>query len=405
MTVMEIAKLAGVSVATVSRVINNSDLVRPATAAQVHRAVEKVGANQSLIRRGSRQGAGGRRAKHCSIAIVTVAQSHAAWFALPVMAAVIAGITREAKDHALTVQIEDAWTAGELAGAISSRRIHGALVFVPAGMPPARPMELSGALPIVRVMGDSLLWPGIDHIGADNEAAGALAAEYLLDRGCDRLAVMSHSANWEFVRRRAHGFDSYAYRRGISPAPKMFFLSENGAEADYLGQRVTAAPTAEALVDALLMKEIFETPLSLGERDRVRGPGNGMALDVPRRPHPHPLPEGKRVSPRLGLFVPRDEETVQIYRLLQSRGIIPGRDLEIVSCDHEDVRLSALDPKPASIELNTQEIGRRAIQRLMSRMKHPGEPEVRMQVAPKLELPVTRNQVSSRLIGSVGDGN
>lgn len=352
MTAVEIAKLAGVSVATVSRVINNSDSVRPATAAQVHRVFEKAGLDRELLRRSNRSSAnGGKRMRQTSIAIATVAQSHAAWFRLPVMAAVVGGITREAKNNALGVQLEDAWTADELVGAFTSRRVSGALVFVPAGADPELPPKLRN-LPIVRVMGESLVWAGIDHVGADNEAAGAMAAEYLISRGCRRLGVMSHSPHWEFVRRRAHGFDCTAYRRGLSPAPKMFFLSEDGNQgndSDYLGSRVSTAETPEELVQA-------------------------FAANLASSPH------------RMGIFIPRDEETVLIYRLLFNRGIIPGRDCEIVSCDNEDVRLSALEPRPASIELGTEEIGRRAIQRLISRMSHPDEPEVRLQVCPSLHV-------------------
>ena len=57
-----------------------------------------------------------------------------------------------------------------------------------------------------------------------------------------------------------------------------------------------------------------------------------------------------------GLFIPRDEETVAVYRLLLARGVVPGRDVTVISCDNEEMRLSGLDPRPASIELGTVEL-------------------------------------------------
>jgi DNA-binding LacI/PurR family transcriptional regulator len=88
-----------------------------------------------------------------------------------------------------------------------------------------------------------------------------------------------------------------------------------------------------------------------------------------------------------GLFVSRDEELVQVYRLLAERDCEPGRDIRIVSCDNENVRLSMLDPRPASIEIGTAELALRAVRRLEARMKHPDEPPVRILVTPRLVLP------------------
>ena len=42
-TINTVARLAGVSTATVSRVINNSGKVRPSTAAKVEYAIQKLG--------------------------------------------------------------------------------------------------------------------------------------------------------------------------------------------------------------------------------------------------------------------------------------------------------------------------------------------------------------------------
>ena len=90
-------------------------------------------------------------------------------------------------------------------------------------------------------------------------------------------------------------------------------------------------------------------------------------------------------SPRpTGLFIDRDATTAQVYPLLLKQGIEPGRDVIIVSCDNEEVRLSPLYPRPASIDLGTTEIGARAVRRLMLRIANPDEAPVFIQAMPRL---------------------
>ena len=48
-TIYEVSKLAGVSLATVSRVINNSGKVRPATREKVQAAMDKLGYRPNAI--------------------------------------------------------------------------------------------------------------------------------------------------------------------------------------------------------------------------------------------------------------------------------------------------------------------------------------------------------------------
>jgi DNA-binding LacI/PurR family transcriptional regulator len=86
----------------------------------------------------------------------------------------------------------------------------------------------------------------------------------------------------------------------------------------------------------------------------------------------------------LGLFVSRDEETVHVYRLLRENGVEPGRDVVVISCDNEFVRLSTLHPRPATIDLQAAQIARHAVRRLGARIKHRDEPPVRILVNPHL---------------------
>ena len=55
-TIMDVARLANVSKATVSRVLNNSELVRPETKQLVKDAMEKLDFKPNVIARGMRKG-------------------------------------------------------------------------------------------------------------------------------------------------------------------------------------------------------------------------------------------------------------------------------------------------------------------------------------------------------------
>ena len=61
--------------------------------------------------------------------------------------------------------------------------------------------------------------------------------------------------------------------------------------------------------------------------------------------------------------------------------------MQIVSCDNDEMILSVLDSRPASIDLCPEEVGRRAMGRLAARMRRSDEPAFRMLVYPKLVLP------------------
>ena len=85
-----------------------------------------------------------------------------------------------------------------------------------------------------------------------------------------------------------------------------------------------------------------------------------------------------------GLFVSNDYAAVQIYPILQQMGVVPGRDITIISCDNEEIRLAGLQPRPASIEVGAEEVGWQAVRRLVSRMENADEPAILINVAPRV---------------------
>jgi len=201
-------------------------------------------------------------------------------------------------------------------------------------------------LPCVQTMGvvqRRLPW---DHVTYDNETIGELAAKYLLDRGHRHLAMLATDGSAE----ARPGSDLKAGRCGsfrshVEAAGRTLLLTW-----DEPLLRVTPThqepvrDTLERIIDQLLAA----------------------------RPRP------------TGLFCPSDLLTAGIYPLLLARGIAPGSDLEIVSCNNEVLLLQNLHPRPATVDIHANEVGRRAVEQLLWRLDHPKEPRSTITLAPEL---------------------
>src|SRR5688572_19056888 len=128
MYVALIAAKAGVSIATVSRVLNKSRPVNPRLAEMVHKATEVL---QLLARPARRRGRSrGGDTKHLTLAIVSVGQAYRGWFELPVIAGVVAEITRAAQDDQMGVLITEMPDPRELSPVLRRAEVDGAIAFI-----------------------------------------------------------------------------------------------------------------------------------------------------------------------------------------------------------------------------------------------------------------------------------
>jgi LacI family transcriptional regulator len=340
MSVSKIAEKAGVSIATVSRVMNNSRPVNPEMAELVRNAMKELQLTAKPRRARSKS-----TDRHTTVAIVSLGQSYRGWFELPVIAGVVGELTRAAQEQHMGILMAEMPDAGQLSPVLRRPEVSGAIVFMSSNASPAHLDSLRQHLPLVRVMGGQVSPVQIDHIGVDNNAVGYVAAKYLLERGLRNLAFLSQEPTWDFCKLRAQGFIAAAEEQGVVPAS--YVRAESKTPLAMFGPKVIAHANASNLVQ------------------QIAQGGNGP----------------------VGLFVPRDEETVLVYRLLSEAGVRIGQDVVVVSCDNEEVRLSTLHPRPASIDLVPAEIARHAIRRLASRIKHRDEPPVRILVNPRLVTP------------------
>jgi DNA-binding LacI/PurR family transcriptional regulator len=348
MSIVRVAQRAGVSVATVSRVINRLPGVRPETAKQVRRAMKELLYVPSAVRPGPKPGVrrpSRIRARVGTLVVLTIGQASRDWLALPLMTTAFAAITQAAQERGLRLLIDEMPDPHKVSNLLTRREVDGAIVFWSARLGRAH-FEglLDCGIPLVRFMGAVDGPAEIDHVTTDNLAVGRLAHGYLAEQGCSDVAFFTETPDWPLVRMRGQEFANAA--RDARHRVTSFVMTETPVVAANYGQGVCAAATAEALADC-------------------------FAAESPRP---------------TGIFCATDRQTLKLYPMLQRRGIMPGRDVTVVSCDNQEPLLSILTPRPASVDLRPGEIGRIAVTRLLHRLEYPDDPAFQVLVPPVIGL-------------------
>ena len=85
------------------------------------------------------------------------------------------------------------------------------------------------------------------------------------------------------------------------------------------------------------------------------------------------------------LVVPADSIAVQLYGALDQMGLKVGRDLSLLSFNHERPLVMGLKPTLTTIDIRAELIGRRAVEHLLWRIRRPSdEAAVRIMIEPRL---------------------
>ncbi|MFC7486127.1 LacI family DNA-binding transcriptional regulator [Knoellia sp. CPCC 206453] len=205
----DVARLAGVSHQTVSRVINGSPKLRPETRDKVLAAIERLGYRPNTAARALVRGRTGIIGIIGTAAVefgptsihrtVEQAAREAGFFASSVN---LAEMTRESLDGA----IEHLMTVG-VEGIVMIAGHDAALEIVRA--------QRSG-IPFVVVEGD--LSKGALTVGVDQVAGARMATQHLLDLGHREIAHVSGPLDWTEARARLEGWRGALLDAGVRPA-------------------------------------------------------------------------------------------------------------------------------------------------------------------------------------------
>jgi len=336
-TIKDVATLAGVSLGTASRVMNRHPAVSPVNVDKVLRAARELGYKRL------RRAAGAPVLRSGAIGLVLLGLDRTL-ATLPVVAAVLHSVQAAAANQGADLLVVELPNFDRVPNFIGRNAVDGLIVKGP--LMGRLPEPGSNAccdrlrmLPTVWVLGrPSRSWG--DHCGPDNWAIGKLAAESLSASGHRRLAFINARAEHSMFDERQAAFEWHARRLGaqvgsytLPSDPRLPQGAERGEQA----------------MTRLLRRAM----------------------------------RSKR--PPTAIFVPGDSMAVLLYRACATLGLAVGRDLAVLSCNHEPPLTAGLSPSLATVDVHAEHIGRRAVEQLCWRLSHREEPSTcELLVAPQL---------------------
>lgn len=323
-TIKDVAATAGVSVATVSRVLNGSDRVDAELAARVHDAVARLGYRRSGLARSLRS----RRARVVGLVISDIRNP----FFTDVVRGVEDRVAADGYSLVLCNSDEELGKEADYLDLIVEERMAGAIVS-PASSSDTRLDALTERGTPVVVIDREAAREAVDTVLVDNVRGGSIAVHHLAENGYRRIACVTGPP------RTSTGADRLA-----------------GWEA---GLREAGLPVEDSL---------------LRHADFKESGGHAAAADLlagPDRPD--------------AFFVANNLMTVGVLAALREAGLeVPG-DVGVVGFDDMPwARL--LRPALTTIAQPTYELGRQAAGLLEERIQGADSPPRRVVLEPRLEV-------------------
>lgn len=315
MTIGEVAKLAGISKATVSRVINNSGYVREET----RRRVEAIIAEHMYSPAAS---AVSLSKKETSNIGVIVPEIHNV-----VYTDILRGITKEANKNDFSVilfdtnndlknearalhTLEQQWVRGMILGpsADYGQSSQGQEIY-------RRLTAMNIPMVIVDRDFDNMLWDAVIY---ENYQSSFAAAQELVKAGNRRLGIITGDMNLKIARDRLHGFMDGALACGVQVQEKDVIYGDFSRMRAYE-----------------LSKQLF-----------ARG-------DWPE-----------------AIFTSNNRTSLGFVKAARECGVEIGRDIAVIGNDfvHE---LDYLDIPFSTVRRDNEEMGRQTVQMLMNRLENP----------------------------------
>lgn len=312
-TLHDVARLAGVSIKTVSNVINDYPHVRPATREKVQAAIAELGYTPNLTARNLRSGKTGAIA----LAVPDLGLSYFAELAADVIA--------EAEKAGVVVLVEQ--TGGDRQRELDLLRsprlkLTDGLIFSPLGMGQEDVDALVVPYPMV-ILGERIFDGPVDHVTMHNVDGARAATEYLIANGRRRIAIVG-AHEGEVIG--SAGLRTRGYRQALEAAGIPF-------EEDLLAYTTTW----HRANGATAMRELLARGV---EFDAVFGLNDTLALGA--------------------------------MRVLQEAGIdVPGA-VHVIGWDDLDEAKYSI-PSLTTVDPGRRWIARTSVRTLLDRIAHPAD--------------------------------
>lgn len=265
-TIKDIARLAGVSPATVSRVIAGSGRISKETTERVKRIMEEQGYHpnrqaQSLVSRSSG-----------SIGIVLPRPAEELFlnFFFPeLIRGIVTRVTRSNYDLLLAAGASESEELAEMTRMVKSRRVDGILLLQSRKRDPIIPFLMGEQFPFV-LIGRSEEYPDIVSVDTDNVQAAYDLTNHFISQGHTRIGFVSGPPNLIVSEDRLAG-----YRRALEEANLPLrrewivegeFLQESGYRAMSFLMSLPERPTALVVIDDVVAFGILRGLTELGYR-------------------------------------------------------------------------------------------------------------------------------------------
>ena len=258
--ISDVARMAGVSTATVSRTLSNPGLVSEETRAAVQAAVEATGYRPNLAARNLRH----RRTGGIVALVPNLAN--------PFFSQILSGIASVLGPAGYNLLIADTRAAGAetLLDYAEPSRADGLIIL--DGTLPAD--ALQGRVPVV----EACEWvPGLPapRVKIDNRAAAGMAINHLADLGHRRIGLVNGLEFMDFAIRRRSGYEDALGAAGIAVDPSILASDEMTETAGFRAMQTMLAlpvPPSAIVVSSMLM--------ALGVRRAIEKNGLKLGRDI-----------------------------------------------------------------------------------------------------------------------------
>jgi LacI family transcriptional regulator len=237
-TIRDIARLAGVSVATVSGVLNNRPTVKPALVARVKTAMDALDYHPDQVARSL------RLRRTCTVGMVVADVTN------PFFTDVIRGVEREAQSNGYSVILcdanEDPVLEQHYLSTLFSRRVDGVLL-APSGSRSVQQSRIHKRFPIVLI---DRVPPGFtgDAVVVDNFSGAYDGTRHLIELGHRQIAIITGKLNLSNGLDRLDGFRKASQEEHLALPDKYLqrgdFQLESGYQCGLELMRLPMPPTA-----------------------------------------------------------------------------------------------------------------------------------------------------------------
>lgn len=316
-----LAEKAGVSKATVSRVLNGSSQVTAQARATVMKVVKETGYQLPPRRRKRQTITRAPKLRTGNLLLLNVGDQPVIDLRSTGYPDLMRGVENETQTNGLKLVLASLYPDGPLPAALKTDAVDGVLIYGRTDYMSQAAMSRLTQLPVVALMrGFDLLNGPADRVLFDNTKVGPLAVDYLVDRGHQHLGFFNVDPKHPAFVTRLADFKAQAQKRGVTVTE---FISP-------------------------------DTPTGL----RAETAAYRLLIDQWQTQHLHVT----------GFYVACDYQLPQLCTAMDGVGLEPSATCDLIGCDNMSLFLDQITPRPASIDINLELVGRRGVQQLLWRL-------------------------------------